>query len=531
VEIERQYGVTITSAFVAHGEEPSQHFRYIYHPWYKKQNNSAFYELKFPPQSCSLELLGFTEVRALDRRQGRFTMNFPLRVEGFGNTPSKAVDESEEQAHVSLSLGGEGGAVRLRCFCQQIQSVFHTRDFRAELHGAVVYFCPVQSVELCQRLDRRVRPAKGRVRVSGRLSGGAGALNLDQGLLNVSLTTAYKNTDGEGITTRQVLHNSFVMLPLSLLPTTPVPDTGVCAVINYGSSLDGHQEVMGSVSRAWLRHYGPGGLKMRVMLFDLVGHLATGAGMYNHTGAAVDYHNYTIFGKLGHVDPSIKHDPTWTSRNKRRSWLLDSDKMATLTHCRFEARALYGLMRVLVVDTDEFLHCNPDHNGYTRRVAGRDKGYAAQRALLQDLVRRRGAREAEISLPQAVPYKLTQDGIRECIGNATAVGESIFTCISSIKHLSARSSKLKKNIHTGIMCPWTNYHNACVYHVGNVYACACPIEYVEDIRDYSIKTPGIACNVVHFEFKPVNKYKTDTRLPVSELVAISASTDNSAGIG
>ena len=33
------------------------------------------------------------------------------------------------------------------------------------------------------------------------------------------------------------------------------------------------------------------------------------------------------------------------------------DKTLTLTQCRFEARALFGIDRVLVADFDEFLYC------------------------------------------------------------------------------------------------------------------------------------------------------------------------------
>ena len=37
--------------------------------------------------------------------------------------------------------------------------------------------------------------------------------------------------------------------------------------------------------------------------------------------------------------------------------MLGHDKTMTFTQCRFEAKALYGIDRVLITDFDEFLYC------------------------------------------------------------------------------------------------------------------------------------------------------------------------------
>lgn len=520
VDISYQYGVTITSAVVAAGPQPSEHFRYILNPYFKNQNNNSnpsFYKFSFPEQACSVEMLGYTNVKGIDAKQGRFTIMFPLRADGLGVKPGEVVAESEEQAHISFSLDESSTPVRLRCYCQQIQSQFGVQDHRVVHRGAVVYFCPVTDPAVCARLDRHERAA----------TSSFGART--PAPLNVSLTTAYRNTDGFNSTTRQTLQNSFVMLPLPALPSSTAvgaPDTAVCSVINYGSGVDEKHTIMSSVSQAWLRHYTS--LGMRVMLFDLIGQLREPEPVA--VLGRLDYFNYTVFGKLGRVDRTIKHDPTWTRRNSQLTWLLDSDKMATLTHCRFEARAVHGLLHVLVVDTDEFVLCNPDHNDHTRAlIRGSGVGaqtYAAQRLLLRDLVGQSQANSpgGEISLSQNVPYKITEDHIRDCIGNATAANRSIFTCIASQKHVAGRSTKLRKHLHTSIMCPWTNFHNACLYHKANIYNCFCHITYIETLAKNSNRGPTNVCDVIHFEFKTVNKYKTNVNFPMSELVQLQLSS-------
>ena len=37
--------------------------------------------------------------------------------------------------------------------------------------------------------------------------------------------------------------------------------------------------------------------------------------------------------------------------------IQNQDKTLTYTHCRFEAKTIYGLGTMLVVDADEFLNC------------------------------------------------------------------------------------------------------------------------------------------------------------------------------
>ena len=76
------------------------------------------------------------------------------------------------------------------------------------------------------------------------------------------------------------------------------------------------------------------------------------------------YHNYTIGGLLRRGSSTAGGDHTLYYYDNKHSGqsvsqsnvlVLDDDKTSTLTHCRFQARARYGIERVLVVDFDEFL--------------------------------------------------------------------------------------------------------------------------------------------------------------------------------
>ena len=76
------------------------------------------------------------------------------------------------------------------------------------------------------------------------------------------------------------------------------------------------------------------------------------------------YHPYTIRGLLDPKRKGIRYDNTDAGFDyndtdpKRGSFEAQGhDKVLTLTHCRFEAKAVYNIENVMVIDFDEFLHC------------------------------------------------------------------------------------------------------------------------------------------------------------------------------
>ena len=141
-----------------------------------------------------------------------------------------------------------------------------------------------------------------------------------------------------------------------------LPQLTACLAITYETSQERKREVNGALIFEWVRYYATLGFK--VMVYDKNG--ANRNSIYfdkyglsqNQHGRdwlwGVDYHPYTVLGLLISDNANLKYDNT---NVKHDVFFLDDDKTATLTHCRFEARTLYGSDNVLVADFDEFLYC------------------------------------------------------------------------------------------------------------------------------------------------------------------------------
>lgn len=196
--------------------------------------------------------------------------------------------------------------------------------------------------------------------------------------------------------------------PSLVKPSFGSSRVAVCTVIPYVSSDTDKVAINGVMLSEWIRYYTK--LGFQVIVYDRDGahnnfvvNVTHGADREHSTrhhqshmgeGSFV-YHNYTLRGL---VDPSTRgvgYDNTevlgaaaFTSRRHRaathnknkyyththaaataaasvvaplsirgRHELQGHDKTATLTQCRFEAKTLYGIEKVLVADFDEFLFC------------------------------------------------------------------------------------------------------------------------------------------------------------------------------
>ena len=109
----------------------------------------------------------------------------------------------------------------------------------------------------------------------------------------------------------------------------------------------------------WLMVYDNNGVNMKGVFDSAYARANPQRGRF---AGAIDkylmYHNYTLRGLLQPKEGAHFSDSNLNGRHDRRHEGLvaqDDDKTSTLTHCRFEARARYGIERVLVVDFDEFL--------------------------------------------------------------------------------------------------------------------------------------------------------------------------------
>ena len=231
----------------------------------------------------------------------------------------------------------------------------------------------------------------------------------------------------------------------------PQPVIGVCNVLPYRSSIRKKRAVHVAILRDWIRYYSE--LGMTIFLYDRHGDRYRD---YMATSPNLHYFGYTI-GE--YAIPNAKYqeydkdgyDNAATNLSMHR-FIYDDDKVMTLTHCRFEARAKYGIERVVVVDTDEFMLCgSPRTLGEARRNIDRIADtYSA-------------AGHTEISFQQRVPCSrnvLGQgSGLLNCAMAATKKNASVLKCFTSSDCCMDEHSH--KTLFLGFFCPYTSYHQGC----------------------------------------------------------------------
>jgi hypothetical protein len=158
------------------------------------------------------------------------------------------------------------------------------------------------------------------------------------------------------------MHNTTwrARFPLSANKEPAIPTA--CLVLPYRTSIPEKADVNGAILYEWVRYHSMMGFK--IIIYDRNG--ANRQYIFNSTyGAAnnqqgmnwtsnVVYLRHTVFGLL---NKSYLEQFDNAGKEHGGSSILDDDKTATLTHCRFEANALYGSTKVLVADFDEFLYC------------------------------------------------------------------------------------------------------------------------------------------------------------------------------
>lgn len=221
------------------------------------------------------------------------------------------------------------------------------------------------------------------------------------------------------------------------------------------------------------------------------------------------YFNYTIRGLLDPARSGLKYDNT--ERKPGASWgdgkndlrpryeAQGHDKVNTFTHCRFEAKAVYGIDRVLAVDFDEFLYCPsappnapalkehmvfveknsvgkkakskpmevPRAEGVLATTAADLSAYIhAQTALIQ------AGGLQQLTIAQRLTMNKTSSAV-DCLVQRAKEYKSVLTCYGSYRY--ERAAHSIKSFHLGTMCPLTGYHQACpAPSVPRALDCACP---------------------------------------------------------
>lgn len=267
---------------------------------------------------------------------------------------------------------------------------------------------------------------------------------------------------------------------------------GICLAIPYTSSDTYMLEFNKQLFSDWITYHSRLGMMMFIYdrdgaNYDAIQDLLE----YNNVVKQYTiYHNYTMRGLLVPSDKGLKYDNNEImydlvvkekmNRLRFSRFLTQGvDKTLTLTHCRFEAKAIHGIDRILVIDFDEFLYC-------PRATLD----FPSQYRLISDLLSSLQSQNIDqVTVPQVVLANRTVD-VRDCFVEHAMKNKSIFDCLGEYKHMSNFHSH--KSFHLGHKCPLTGYHQACsTFQQPRAFDCLCPTEHIK--REI--------CSVVHLTTK------------------------------
>jgi len=294
---------------------------------------------------------------------------------------------------------------------------------------------------------------------------------------------------------------------------SPVSNIAICLVVPYTTNDPDKREANGAMLYEWIRYHNKIGLKVIVYDRDR----ANAQHIFNSTYAQalglnkpleLDYYGYTLRGLLDPSRAGYTYDNTEAdvdlsgARLKERKSRYENqghDKVLTLTHCRFEAKAIYNIDTVLVVDFDEFLFCPIAH------AAPR-----AQATFFHNFVQYHHGRGAEqVMLPQRLVSNTTAS-TRDCIVERVKARKSFFSCFAPFEFYMGGHSV--KSLHIGHVCPVTGYHQACPgLDAPRSYDCICDnhVTRQNPWRPFQKNIKNRECCVVHLSTNKNNykKYK------------------------
>jgi len=291
-----------------------------------------------------------------------------------------------------------------------------------------------------------------------------------------------------------------------------VNPVAVCMAVPYTSFDTEKADANGAMMIEAIRYYAK--LNFKVIVYDRDG--ANRHHIYNSSYAKAQktgplelvYHNYTIRGLLHPEMRGFKYDNTevFYENDKKAAFNRKSrfesqghDKTQTFTQCRFEAKALYGIDTVLILDFDEFLYCP-----VAEANAKAQSDYMHQ---FFSFYRRMGV--DQIMFPQRLVSNVTQDP-RDCIVDKVKRGKSIFECYAPFEYYMGGHSV--KSLHLGHKCPLTGYHQACPGpDAPRSYDCVCENKHIRQNpwRPFEPFLKGRECAVVHLSTQKsvFSKYK------------------------
>lgn len=380
----------------------------------------------WPP--CSIELLGYVPLDIQKPFMAGTGRDKPI----FGNGV----------VHISNSILNESW----NCFYRPNYENWRTeQQVSAPNYWAVIFYCPAQNAETsCANMEKLYFEEKTRLITVD--------MNLEHGNWKTSFSANVVSKDTVAIRTSRSMK-----IPLA-----------ICTVIPYTSTDTDKVAANGALLIEWIKYHAM--LGMKVIIYDRDGanreHIFSSAYAksqgININKLDLVYHNYTIRGLLDSSRKGMHYDNTeaaMDSKNKTeavdrlgRYQSQGHDKTLTLTHCRFEAKALYGLDNVMISDFDEFFYCSA-------AVATKE----SQRQFLKRYLEyHRRAGVQQLMFPQRLVLP-TEASARDCVVEKVKQGRSLYDCFTPFEfYMGGHSSK---SVHLGHTCPLTGYHQACPsYH-------------------------------------------------------------------
>jgi hypothetical protein len=306
------------------------------------------------------------------------------------------------------------------------------------------------------------------------------------------------------------MHNTTwrARFPLSIKKEPAKPTA--CLVLPYMTSIPEKADVNGAMLYEWVRYHSMMGFK--IIIYDRNG--ANREYIFNSTyGAAnnqqgmnwtsnVVYLRHTVFGLLDKAHLEAHYD---NAGKVHGGCILDDDKTATLTHCRFEANALHGSTKVLVADFDEFLYCPRGASTFS-----------GQKFIIENMLQRYTNNKVnQIIFLQIFPSDKLDGGrystVLDCLTDKVKNGSSIFDCYSSFE-FNTGYFFVGKSIHLGYKCPLTDFHSAC-----NNHYCHCPIVmYPRVNKEYAVMPNEDQCFFMHLTTHPRDFDARYSRTPSNE---------------
>ena len=284
----------------------------------------------------------------------------------------------------------------------------------------------------------------------------------------------------------------------------------VCLVLPYVSSNEAKKKLNSAILSEWVHYYSQLGYKVLVYDRDSAHYddiyysniYKTSQNLLDiNTLKNVYYFPYTIWSLLQKGLNRIRYDNTDPDlvviRNRRN--FLDADKTNTITHCRFEAYALFGIDNVFVADSDEFIYCP-----YATHTPN-----AQTKAIDNVLVKHSILGLDSLFFIQLTLSNRTDDPIA-CMNDKIDNGISFFDCFGSLNQFV--TIIFPKSFHLTYACPYTDVHVSCSFPDTYDHECLCNVTDFHP-NDEPLQGKTLAqkklCGIAHLNLNPRDLHGID----------------------